>query len=55
MKVRCNNCMSVFDEKYIKDDGVDESCPVCVEVGSLMDMPENEFPQCYDYEPKSIK
>lgn len=40
MKVRCNNCMSVFDEKYIVVDPASEkeSCPVCGRIGCLMDI-----------------
>ncbi len=44
MKIRCNDCMSVFDEKYIVIKGRDgeESCPVCGNVGCLMDVEETE-------------
>lgn len=43
MKIRCNECMSIFDEKYIKHDIISdqESCPCCGRVGALMDL-ENE-------------
>lgn len=53
MKVRCNDCMSVFDENYIKYDEVldQEGCPCCGRIGCLMDVPENEFPQYYKYTP----
>jgi len=46
MKVRCNNCMSIFDEKYIKitdDDYKDEYCPCCEYHGGLMDLEEEEL------------
>ena len=41
-RVRCNHCMSVFDEEYLKkgiDDRGDfyESCPVCSKRDALMD------------------
>ena len=55
MKVRCNDCMSVFDEEYIDDVRDDESCPVCGRIGALMDVPRDEFPQYYDYAPKNTK
>lgn len=43
MKVRCNNCMEVFDEKEIVYDGdLDkEFCPCCGEAGCLMDLLED--------------
>lgn len=42
MKVRCNNCMKVFDEKTIIYDGDwdQEFCPHCGESGCLMDLKE---------------
>lgn len=42
MKVRCNNCMKVFDEKTIIYDGDEdmEFCPHCGESGCLMDLKE---------------
>lgn len=42
MKVRCNDCMSIFDEKYIEIDPVNdkECCPVCGKIGCLMDIEE---------------
>ena len=42
MRVRCNNCMSIFDETYIETDPATgrESCPVCGRIGYLMDMDE---------------
>ena len=42
MKVRCNDCMSVFDENYIATDPATgrESCPACGRIGCLMDMDE---------------
>ena len=44
MKVRCNNCMEVFDEeKIVYDDEEDmEFCPECGEAGCLMDLENNE-------------
>jgi len=53
MKVRCNDCMSVFDENYIvvHENGYDEICPCCGQIGCLMDVSENEFPQYYQYTP----
>lgn len=51
MKVRCNDCMSVFDEEYITDISEDESCPVCGRIGALMDVPQEEFPQYYYHTP----
>ena len=41
MKVRCNNCMRIFDEKDILTVGGDyddEFCPFCGYHGGLMDM-----------------
>lgn len=42
MRVRCNDCMSVFDENYIEVNIIngEESCPICGRVGCLMDMEE---------------
>lgn len=42
MKVRCNDCMSIFDENYIEVDIIngEESCPICGRVGCLMDVEE---------------
>lgn len=41
MKVRCNQCMSIFDEENIKLNRMGrEFCPVCGFGGALMDMPE---------------
>lgn len=44
-RVRCNHCMSEFDEEY----GVDvlgpdggETCPVCLKGDALMDVTEND-------------
>jgi hypothetical protein len=51
-KVRCNNCMSVFYEDYIKDENI---CPVCSAKGCIMDTFESEFPQYYDDTPKYDK
>lgn len=45
MRVRCNQCMSEFDEEYIelsKDKDYffeEEICPICKKGGCLMDMP----------------
>jgi hypothetical protein len=41
MKVRCNDCMAVFDEEEIIVIGETEHCPKCNIEGCLMDM-ENE-------------
>jgi hypothetical protein len=41
-RVRCNWCMSVFDEEHIKAVDDEEYCPICGETGYLMDMPEEE-------------
>ena len=39
MKVRCNNCMAVFDEEDITvDDNDKEHCPECGAEGYLMDL-----------------
>ena len=39
MKVRCNNCMAVFDEEEIPvDEDGDEYCPECGTTGCLMDL-----------------
>lgn len=39
MKVRCNNCMAIFDEDEIVYDVEDiELCPHCGESGCLMDL-----------------
>ena len=40
MKIRCNDCMSIFDENYVEKNLIngEESCPVCGRVGCLMDM-----------------
>lgn len=51
MKVRCNDYMSVFDEEYIEDINDVESCPVCGRIGTLMDVPQEEFPQYYYHAP----
>lgn len=53
MKVRCNDCMSVFYEEYIvaHENGDDLICPCCGHVGRIMDVPEEEFPQYYNEEP----
>ena len=42
MRVRCNDCMSIFDETYVEIDPASEqeSCPVCGRKGCLMDMEE---------------
>lgn len=55
MKVRCNWCMSVFDEIYMDQDcgSGDDCCPCCGKLGALMDVPESEFPQYYNHEPKT--
>ena len=43
MKVRCNNCMEVFDEKEIiyNEDLDREFCPYCGKAGCLMDLLED--------------
>ena len=42
MRVRCNDCMSVFDENYIEVNVITgiESCPICGRIGCLMDVEE---------------
>lgn len=42
MRVRCNDCMSVFDENYIEVNIIngEESCPICGRIGCLMDVEE---------------
>lgn len=49
MKVRCNNCMEVFDEKELVYDGNEdmEFCPYCGDGGCIMDLPKDEFPEEY--------
>ena len=54
MKIRCNNCMSVFYEQFVKHHNEEEICPCCSTKGCLMDVPEEEFPQYYDNSPKEI-
>ena len=48
MKIRCNQCMAVFNEEdiilsqdplYFKDD---EICPKCNKGGALMDIPDDD-------------
>ena len=43
-KVRCNNCMEVFEERKIIYDSEEdmEFCPCCGEGGCLMDLTEEE-------------
>ena len=44
MKVRCNNCMAVFDEPeiiYSKKSNT-EACPHCGKIGCLMDLTDEE-------------
>lgn len=52
MKVRCNNCMKVFDESKLIYDGDEnmEFCPYCGEGGCFMDLPKDEFPKYYKEE-----
>lgn len=40
MRVRCNDCMSVFDDNYIERNLIsdEESCPICGRIGCLMDL-----------------
>ena len=40
MRVRCNDCMSIFDENYIETDLIseEESCPICGRIGCLLDV-----------------
>lgn len=50
MKVRCNNCMEVFEEEEVKEFNSDyyaegsevesEKCPSCGFAGALMDLEE---------------
>ena len=48
MKVRCNQCMSIFEEETIwtSEDPLymfgQEICPKCFKGGALMDMPDTE-------------
>lgn len=44
-KVRCNNCMEVFDEReLIYDENEDmEFCPYCGKGGCIMDLGEEEL------------
>lgn len=45
MKIRCNNCMEVFDENlivYDKNENM-EFCPCCGKSGCLMDLSEDEI------------
>ena len=53
MKVRCNYCFSIFDEKYIiaHENGDDIMCPCCGQAGCIMDVPDDEFPQYYKHTP----
>ena len=59
MNVRCNQCMSVFEEDWLAvnctTNDVDiedaEKCPVCGRKGYLMDVPSDEFPQYYEDRP----
>ena len=48
MRVRCNQCMNVFEEEEIVYDGeMDmEFCPKCGEGGCLMDMAETRYYVC---------
>ena len=45
MKVRCNQCMKIFNEEEIVYDGEDdmEYCPKCGESGCLMDLSDEDF------------
>lgn len=38
MRVKCNWCDSIFDEKYVIDREYEEACPCCKEVGHLEDI-----------------
>lgn len=42
MKVRCDDCMSIFDENYIEKNVMsgEENCPICGAIGCLMNMEE---------------
>ena len=55
MKVRCNYCFSIFDEKYIiaHENGDDLVCPCCGHDGCIMDVPDDEFPQYYKHTPSA--
>ena len=48
MKVRCNQCMKVFDEDKIVYDGESDTefCPECGESGCLMDLTETRYYVC---------
>lgn len=57
MKVRCNWCMSIFNEEqivYDRDKDM-EFCPVCGDSACLMDVPQDEFPQYYNDLPVNNK
>ena len=43
-KVRCNNCMEIFEERKIIYDSEEdmEFCPCCGEGGCLIDLTEEE-------------
>ncbi len=54
-RVRCNHCMSEFDEEYIDVNATDhdsgETCPACSKGDALMDLdpaPDNAEPGCGD-------
>lgn len=44
MKVRCNDCMAVFDESEIvyNEENNTEACPHCGKIGCLMDLTDEE-------------
>lgn len=43
VKVRCNNCMEIFDEKELvyNEDECMEFCPYCGKGGCIMDLEED--------------
>lgn len=44
MKVKCNDCMAVFDESEIvyNEENNTEACPHCGKIGCLMDLTDEE-------------
>ena len=56
LKVRCNNCESIYYEDFLipHRNGEDVICPVCNKTGCIMDMPKEEYPELYKFQ-KEIK
>ena len=42
MKIKCNFCESVFDERYIAERDNEEICPCCKKTNYLMDVEETD-------------